>query len=81
MFLRMFSTKLVEGASKVADEVDLMADSSAPKNSTCMTKGILSMTRVGNTFCGSCPSSSAASRGMMISALVTRNMGTKAKKI
>ncbi len=44
----MFSTKLVEGASSVADEVLLMADSSAPKNRICMTSGILVSTKVGS---------------------------------
>ena len=39
-FFRMFSTKLVEGASSVADEVLLIADSSAPKKKICMTSGI-----------------------------------------
>jgi hypothetical protein len=39
----MFSVNVVLGASSVADAVDLMADSSAPKKSTCMTKGIFSM--------------------------------------
>jgi hypothetical protein len=49
----MFSVKVTLGASNVAEAQDLMADSSAPKNSTCMTSGILSITRVGSTFCGS----------------------------
>ena len=31
---RMFSTKVVEGASSVAEAVDMMADSSAPKKAT-----------------------------------------------
>ncbi len=44
----MFSTKLVDGASRVADEVLLMADSSAPKNRICITSGILVSTKVGS---------------------------------
>lgn len=77
----MFSVKVTLGASSVAEAQDLMADSSAPKNSTCMTSGILSITSVGSTFCGSSLSSSAVSCGMISSALATRNMGTKAKKM
>ena len=49
----MFSTKVVEGASKVADAVDMMADSSAPKNAICSASGMRSITSVGSTFCGS----------------------------
>ena len=77
----MFSTKVTLGASRVADAVDLMADNSAPKNSTCITNGIFSITRVGNTFCGSSLSSTAVCSGMMMSALATRNMGTKANRM
>jgi len=33
---QMFSTNVTLGASKVAEAQDWMADSSAPKNSTCM---------------------------------------------
>ena len=77
----MFSVKVTLGANKVAEAADLMADSSAPKNSTCMTKGICSMTRVGSTRCGSSDTSWAAFSGMMIKALTTKNMGTKANKM
>ena len=79
MFLRMFSTKLVDGASKVAEEVDLMAETRAPKKKICATRGILLRIRVGNTFWGSLASRSAVSAGMMIKAEATMNMGTKAK--
>ena len=78
---QMFSTKVTDGASSVADAVDLMADSSAPKNSTCITNGIFSSTSVGSTFCGSSLISALACSGMMISALVTRNIGTKANRM
>src|SRR3990167_4937534 len=74
MFLRMFSTKLVEGASRVADEVDLIADTSAPKKKICATRGILLMISVGRTFWGSFASRSWVSTGMMISADATMNM-------
>ena len=47
-FLRMFSTKLVEGASSVADDVLLMAETSAPKKRICITSGILVMMKVGS---------------------------------
>ncbi|MDT4843236.1 hypothetical protein FQZ97_771610 [compost metagenome] len=78
---QMFSVKVTLGASKVAEAVDLMADSSAPKNSTCITKGIFCSTSVGSTFCGSSFSSTATSSGMMRSALATRNIGTKANRM
>ncbi|MNL87975.1 hypothetical protein D3C87_2174230 [compost metagenome] len=58
-----------------------MADSKAPKNSTCMMKGIFSSTSVGRIFCGSSLSSRAVCSGMMISALATRNIGTKANRM
>ena len=48
-FLRMFSVKLVDGASSVADDVLLIADSSAPKNRICMISGIFVITNVGST--------------------------------
>jgi hypothetical protein len=73
----MFSTKVVEGASRVAEAVDLMADSSAPKNATCSATGMCSITRVGSTFCGSSASRPAVP-GMTSSAAMTTNMGTKA---
>ena len=50
---RMFSTNVVEGASKVAEAVDMMAESSAPKKATCNMIGMCSITKVGSTFCGS----------------------------
>ena len=46
----MFSVKVTLGANKVAEAHDLMADNKAPKKSTGMTKGICSITKVGNTF-------------------------------
>jgi hypothetical protein len=36
----MFSTKLVEGASNVADEQDLMAETKAPKKNTWAMNGM-----------------------------------------
>src|SRR6218665_1865467 len=67
MLRRMFSTKLVDGASSVADEVDLMADTSAPKKKICAMKGIFDKISVGSTFCGSLASSSLVSAGMISS--------------
>ena len=64
----MFSVKVTLGASNVADAHDLMAESKAPKNSTCMTNGICSTTKVGNTFWGSSLMRVAAFSGMMIMA-------------
>ena len=77
----MFSVKVTLGANKVAEAQDLMADSKAPKNSTCMTNGICVITKVGSTFCGSSAMSAAACSGMMIMALTTKNMGTNANKM
>ena len=78
---QMFSTNVTDGASSVADAVDLSADSSAPKNSTCITSGMRSSTSVGSTFCGSSLISVPATSGMMISALVARNIGTNANRM
>ena len=75
---RMFSTKVVEGASSVAEAVDMMADSSAPKNATCSATGMRSSTSVGSSFCGSSLSSAPAASGMMSTAAATTNMGIKA---
>lgn len=74
----MFSTNVVEGASKVADAVDMMADRSAPKNATCSINGMRSITRVGNTFWGSSLSSACAVSGITKTAAVTTNIGMKA---
>ena len=70
----MFSTNVVEGASKVAEAVDMMADSSAPKKATC-NNGMRSITRVGSTFWGSFLSSACAVSGITRPAAVTTNMG------
>ena len=78
---QMFSVKVTLGASRVADAVDLMAESSAPKNRTCIANGIFSRTSVGRTFCGSSLSRVAVSSGMISSALATRNIGTKANRM
>ncbi len=48
-----FSTNEVEGASMVADAVDMMAESNAPKKAICSATGMCSITRVGSIFCGS----------------------------
>ena len=81
----MFSTKVTDGANSVADAVDLIADSNAPKNSTCIRKGMWSFTSVGRIIWLSAftPVLSSASTvpGMMIIALVTRNIGTNANRM
>ena len=77
----MFSTKAVEGASSVADAVDMMADSSAPKNAICSASGMRSITSVGSSFCGSSASSAAAVSGITSTAAVTTNIGTKANRM
>ena len=46
---QMFSVKVTLGASNVADAVDLMAESKAPKKITCITNGIFCITNVGST--------------------------------
>ena len=78
---RMFSTKVVVGASSVADAQDLMADNSAPKNTTCMKNGIFCITSVGSTFCGSSAISALVCSGITISAVATRKIGTAANRM
>src|SRR5262245_41699111 len=78
---QMFSTNVTEGANSVAEAVDFSADINAPKKSTCMTNGMCSSTSVGSTFCGSSSINVVACSGMMISALVTRNIGTNANRM
>jgi len=78
-FFRMFSTKVVDGASSVAEAVDMIADSRAPKNSTCSHTGMRSITSVGRIFWVSSLASSAATSGMITKAATPMNIGTKAK--
>ncbi len=77
-FFRMFSTKVVEGASSVAEAVDMMADSSAPKNSTCSHTGMRSITSVGRIFCVSSCASFSATSGITMKAATPMKIGTKA---
>ena len=77
----MFSTKVVVGASSVAEAQDLMAESKAPKNTTCMMKGIFCITSVGSTFCGSSAISALVCSGITVSAVATRKIGTAANRM
>ena len=43
----------IEGASSVADEQLMMAESTAPKNRTCAKTGMCCRTKVGSTSCES----------------------------
>ena len=74
----MFSTKLVDGASRVADAQDLIADNKAPKKNTCAINGICVRINVGNTRCGSARSSSLVFSGIASTAQATMNIGTNA---
>ena len=58
-----FSAKVTEGASSVADEQLMMAESTAPKNSTWANSGVCCSTRVGSTSWESFSSSSANQAG------------------
>ncbi len=49
----MFSAKATDGASSVADEQLMMADSTAPKKMAWAKTGVCSRTRVGSTSCES----------------------------
>ncbi len=73
---QMFSTKVTDGASSVAEAVDFSADSSAPKKITCITKrhALQHQARAGPAA-GLRRSALAACSGMMISALVDDEHG------
>ena len=79
----MFSLKLTDGASSVADAQLLMAESSAPKNMICAKIGTTGdRIRFGRMSCVSPPSFIAAATmsGWMRLAEYARNIGTNAKK-
>jgi hypothetical protein len=67
----MFSVASAVGAISAPEAVDRIAESSAPKNSTCAHKGVLSRIRLGRIRWISRPSSAAnscASEGSISSA-------------
>ena len=65
----------------VAEAVEVMADSSAPKKAICTAKGMRSMTSVGRIFWGSSSISAAVTSGMTSTAAVTVNMGINANRM
>ncbi len=78
---RMFSLKIAVGASRAPDDVDRMADSSAPKNSTCANSGVLFRISVGRISWKSLPSLWSMVDTMSFSirkADTAMNIGTKA---
>ena len=79
--VRMLLTKAVDGASIVADAVDITAESTAPKKSTRSQSGMWSRTSVGNRRCGSVASMSCALLGITRMAAMTMNIGTNAKRM
>jgi len=60
-----FSAKVTDGASSVAEEQLMIADSTAPKNSTWATTGVCCRTSVGSTSCESLSSRSLNSAGLI----------------
>ncbi len=78
MLRSTFSTNAVDGASMVAEAVDMMADSKAPKKAICSASGMWFITKAGRIFCGSSAISACTPSGMISTAAVTINMGTKA---
>ncbi|MNR65024.1 hypothetical protein D3C85_1879070 [compost metagenome] len=64
----MFSTKITDGASRVPDAVDMIADSSAPKNITCANSGVSSRIMRGRIICASSASQCCTSSGLIIDA-------------
>ena len=75
-----FSANVTEGASRVADEHDRIAASSAPKNMTCTANGAWSRISRGRMYCESLASRSATIFGSIRLAEYARNIGTNAKK-
>ena len=77
-FLKTFSTKVVVGASIVAEAVDITADKTAPKNIILSHRGMYSLMNVGRISCGASAISLEASSGAPTVAAMTINIGTKA---
>ncbi|MNY38826.1 hypothetical protein D3C86_1734720 [compost metagenome] len=66
--LSTFSVKVTDGASKVPEAVDMIADSSAPKNMTWANKGVRSRIRCGRIICASSVSKRWTISGSIIEA-------------
>src|SRR5574343_1675170 len=78
--LTTFSANDTEGASNVAEEQLMMADSTAPKKSTCAASGMDCMTRVGSTSWESSAMLFANLSGSSRVAAYAMNIGTKVKQ-
>src|SRR3954454_10228218 len=77
----MFSLKLTEGASRVADAQLLIAESSAPKNMICAKSGTMGdRIRLGRMSWGSFSRFAATIFGSIRLAEYARNIGMKAKQ-
>src|SRR6185436_15569536 len=66
--LMMFSLRSTDGASSVALEQLITAESTAPKNNTCASSGVCSTISVGRTSCASCSSNDPNFTGSINSA-------------
>jgi len=78
---RMFSLKLTEGASSVAEAQLLIAESRAPKNMICAKSGTIGeRMRLGRMCCGSDSRLAATIFGSIRLAEYARNIGMKAKQ-
>src|SRR3954471_7852013 len=76
----MFSLKLTEGASSVAEAQLLIAESSAPKNMICAKSGTIGeRMRFGRMCCGSLSRFAATIFGSIRLAEYARNIGMNAK--
>ena len=78
----MFSVKVTDGASRVADAQDLIADNNAPKNIICATSGAWLRINVGKIICGSpfSPIFAATISGSISKAEYARYTGIKANR-
>ncbi|MCY1302980.1 hypothetical protein D9M70_526670 [compost metagenome] len=66
--LRTFSVKVTDGASRVPEAVDMIAESSAPKNMICANSGVRSRIRCGRIICASSASQRCTIAGSIIDA-------------
>src|SRR5512145_150957 len=72
-----FSLRMTDGASRVALEQLITAESTAPKNITCAKSGVCSTINVGRTSWASCSNKDPNFTGSTNSAEYAMNIGTK----
>ena len=77
--LSTFSVSVTDGASRVPEAVDMMADSSAPKNMIWANSGVFSRISSGRIICASSASHFCTSAGSIIEAAYTRKIGSMQK--